>query len=99
MTARLGRSKRPSPRRRGVDCPGESVRIGIKIPACPANNCWMVEMTKSEKESLLLSAAMADAHGHVERARWYRIWAETGRKVGEKPDAMPVGRIPNGPES
>lgn len=43
-------------------------------------------MTIEQKQQLLLSASQADAHGHVERARWYRVWAETGVKVGEKPE-------------
>lgn len=46
-------------------------------------------MTTDEKRRLLLSAAQADAHGHIERARWYRVWAHTGVKVGEKPEAVP----------
>lgn len=50
-------------------------------------------MTTADKKQLLLTAAQADAHGHTERARWYRVWAETGHRVGEKPDAVPRGSL------
>jgi hypothetical protein len=50
-------------------------------------------MTAEQKQSLLLSAAQADAHGHTERARWYRVWAETGVQVGDKPEGFPRGSL------
>lgn len=43
-------------------------------------------LTAVEIESLLISAAQADANGKRETARWYRCWAATGRKIGSKPD-------------
>ena len=56
-------------------------------------------MTTEQQRELIRAADQAEAHGHVEVARWYRIWAETGRRVGEKPDHFELGTIYNGPES
>jgi hypothetical protein len=57
------------------------------------SNYARCEMTTERKQQLLLSADQADAHGHVERARWYRVWAEAGAPVGEKPEAVPRGLL------
>ena len=56
-------------------------------------------LTASQIRDLLRCADQSQAHGNIERARWYRVWATTGKQVGDKPAAMPKGAIYNGPVS
>jgi len=56
-------------------------------------------MTGEQKRELLRCADQADAHGHIEVARWYRCWAETGEQIGPKPDHFDRDTIYSGPIS
>lgn len=50
-------------------------------------------MDAEQRARLRLSAAQADAHGHIDVARWYRCWAETGRQIGPKPEVDQRGSL------
>ena len=56
-------------------------------------------MTNEQRDRLMLSAAQADAHGHIDVARWYRCWATTGEQIGPKPEHFERDTIFNGPVS
>lgn len=57
------------------------------------------DLTDAERNSLLLSAAQADAHGKIATAQWYRYWAHHGEPLGDKPDEPQAGFGVNAPVS